>query len=118
MVRRGELTLEQARRHEDRNVIRRALGVHPSVEIATWKEPFPVRDGDQFLLCSDGLHDLVDHKAIVSTLLANEPQHACEQLVEQARTQGGYDNITAVVVAAFSREYAPTRPTREVEVTA
>jgi serine/threonine protein phosphatase PrpC len=119
MVRRGELTLEQARRHEDRNVIRRALGIRPAVEIATWEEPFPLRDGDRFLLCSDGLHDLVDHKAIVSAVLKNEPQQACERLVEQARAEGGYDNITAVVVAVSARKSELiAKPTREVEVTA
>ena len=118
MVRRGELTLEQARRHEDRNVIRRALGVHPSIEVATWNEPFPLRESDQFLLCSDGLHDLVDTRAMVSALRGSEPQQACEQLIELARRQGGYDNITAVVVAVSSRESEPARPTREVEVTA
>ena len=59
MVHRGLLTPEEARNHQDRNVLSRALGSHPQVDISCWEEPFPIQPGDRFLLCSDGLHDLV-----------------------------------------------------------
>ncbi|HEV3468566.1 MAG TPA: protein phosphatase 2C domain-containing protein, partial [Pyrinomonadaceae bacterium] len=58
MVRAGLLTKEQARTHEDKNVILRALGTTPEVEVSA-VEPLEVRPGDFYLLSSDGLHDLV-----------------------------------------------------------
>ena len=59
MVHKGLLTAEEARNHADRNVLSRALGSRPQVEVSCWEEPFPIQPGDRFLLCSDGLHDLV-----------------------------------------------------------
>src|SRR5262249_42771834 len=64
MVKRGLISLEEARHHPDKNVILRAIGSHSEVEASTWDEPFPVRQGDQFLLCSDGLYDLVEDEEI------------------------------------------------------
>src|SRR5262249_10910821 len=69
MVKRGLLTREEARHHPDKNVILRALGSHAEVEISIWEEPFPIREGDRFLLCSDGLYDLVEDKEIMDAVL-------------------------------------------------
>ncbi len=59
LVKEGTLRKEEARQHTERNVILRAIGTHPTVEISGWAEPFPVREHDVFVLCSDGLTDLV-----------------------------------------------------------
>jgi len=64
MVKRGLISLEEARHHPDKNVILRAIGSHPEVQVSTWDEPFPTREGDRFLLCSDGLYDLVEDDEI------------------------------------------------------
>ncbi|HEX4947568.1 MAG TPA: Stp1/IreP family PP2C-type Ser/Thr phosphatase [Blastocatellia bacterium] len=98
MVRRGAMSLADARQHEDKNIILRALGPQPNVEVSLWQTPFPLRDGDQFVLCSDGLYDLVrdeEMQQIVNTCL---PSEACEQLIALANERGGHDNITVGVV--------------------
>jgi protein phosphatase len=120
MVRHGLITKEEARHHEDKNVILRALGTTPEVEVAM-TEPFAVREGDRLLLCSDGLHDLVTDEEIGQALAAAEDLHAaCEQLIELAKERGGHDNITVgilgVVPAGTSAAGAEDAPvTREVE---
>jgi protein phosphatase len=98
LVRQGLLTPDEARRHENKNLITRALGLHPSVEVATWKEPFPLQDCDRFLLCSDGLYDLVEDAEILDRVLRCEPEQACSELIELAKQRGGHDNITVAVV--------------------
>jgi protein phosphatase len=98
LVREGLLTPDEARRHENKNLITRALGLHPSVEIATWKEPFPLQDGDRFLLCSDGLYDLVEDEEILTRVLGSQPEQACNELIDLAKQLGGHDNITVAVV--------------------
>lgn len=119
MVRRGLISREEARNHEDRNVIFKAVGSSPEVEVSTWQESFPVRDGDRFLLCSDGLHDLVEDSEIKDAVIGGDPQSACESLVELARQRGGYDNITVAVLAVERADKATNtniRQTRDLKV--
>jgi PPM family protein phosphatase len=103
MVKAGLLTREQARNHEDRNVISRALGTKKDVEVAVWDLPLPVKAGDQFVLSTDGLHDLVEDAEILSIVGSSMPAEACEQLVELAKMRGGSDNITVAVVMVENR---------------
>ena len=120
LVRHGLLTKEEARHHEDKNVILRALGTTPEVEVSA-VAPLRVEAGDHFLLCSDGLHDLVADEEIGRVVAEAGDEHAaCEQLIALAKERGGHDNITvglAGVVpqgtAAAGAESTPT--TREVE---
>jgi len=118
MVRQGLLSLEEARRHEDRNVLLRALGTHADVEISGWAEPLPAFPGDRFVISSDGLHDGVREDEIQAAVTEQDPPAACHWLVELARQRGGYDNITVAVVAfEAARDAAGTlRETRSVEV--
>src|SRR5262249_38506411 len=118
MVKRGLLTREQARHHPDKNVILRALGSHPEIEISTWDEPFPIRGGDRFLLCSDGLYDLVDDKEIMDAVLGDDVHSACAGLITLAKDRGGYDNITVALVGIGvdgSNGNGVIRQTREAE---
>jgi len=98
MLRQGLITQEQARHHTDKNVILRALGTKPRVLVSTWSQPFPIKADDQFLLCTDGLSDLVQDEEIKAIVLAEEPATACEKLIALAKTHGGYDNITVGVL--------------------
>lgn len=118
LVKAGLLTLEEARHHPDKNVIIRALGVHEAVEVTAWDHPFPIRAGDSFLLCSDGLYDLVEDQEIRDEMIASDAQVACENLIRLAKERGGHDNITVSVVSIMpAREVTePVRATREVEV--
>jgi protein phosphatase len=113
MVKAGLLTLEQARHHPDKNVILRAMGSHPEVEVTTWQEPFPVKAGDRFLLCSDGLYDLVEDEEIKRIVMLGDPQPACENLVALAKERGGHDNITVGIVALKSEGEATSSPVPE-----
>ncbi len=98
MVRRGAMSLADARQHEDKNIILRALGPQPTVQVSTWQTPFPLRDGDQFVLCSDGLYDLVRDDEIQQTISTRAPSEACEHLIAVANERGGHDNITIGIV--------------------
>ena len=100
MVKLGLITMEQARHHEDKNVILRALGTTPEVEV-TMLEPFSVRLGDQYLLCSDGLYDLVPDDEIERELsaAAGDIRAAGERLITLAKARGGHDNITVGIAA-------------------
>jgi protein phosphatase len=118
MVKLGLITQEEARTHEDKNVILRALGTSPEVEVATLK-PFALRTGDQYLLCSDGLYDLVPDDEIERELAAAEDIHAAgERMITLAKARGGHDNITVGIVSivpagTLAAEAAKMRATRE-----
>ena len=93
--RQGRLTEEQAEEHPQRSIITRALGPEPSVNVDTMT--FPARDGDVFLLCSDGLTTMVSDDEIREILVnSRNLRTAVNQLVDAANRQGGRDNITAV----------------------
>jgi protein phosphatase len=97
LVKHGSLTREDARRRPDRNVILRALGSSATVEVATWEQPLPVRAGDYFILCSDGLYGSVTDDEMRMAAEAQGRAAACEALVATARDRGGHDNITVVI---------------------
>ena len=93
--RQGRLTEEQAEEHPQRSIITRALGPEPSVNVDTMT--FPARDGDVFLLCSDGLTTMVSDDEIRRILTESRSlRGAVNRLVEAANRGGGRDNITAV----------------------
>ncbi len=93
--RQGRLTEEQAEEHPQRSIITRALGPEPSVNVDTMT--FPARDGDVFLLCSDGLTTMVPDEQIREILVSSRSlRTAVNKLVDAANEGGGRDNITAV----------------------
>ncbi len=96
MVKRGELTPEQAQNHPNKNFITRALGVNPSVHIDYIEAEFVY--GDVILICSDGLSNCVSQADIVKTVHENRGVLLVDTLIELAKMGGGYDNITATVV--------------------
>jgi PPM family protein phosphatase len=99
LVRRGELSPEEAEVHPQRSVITRALGTDPDVDA----DVFSVegRAGDIFLLCSDGLSTMVDPDAIAEIVERNRDnlEAAARALIKAANDSGGEDNITAVLFA-------------------
>ena len=99
LVRKGLISLQEARRHEDRNVLMHAMGTRQELVFMNWPAPMTVKTGDSFVLCSDGLHDLVSSAEIREVVLSASPQPACERLVKAARDRGGYDNITVAIAA-------------------
>ena len=100
MVRRGELDSEQARRHRLRHVITNVVG-GSEAGVRAEAHSLGLRAGDELLLCSDGLTDMLSH-AEITGILQNErkPESACTRLIALANERGGRDNIT-VIVARF-----------------
>jgi len=92
----GLLTRTEAEGHPGRNMLTRALGISQRVEVDG--VTLEVQPHDILLLCSDGLHSLVGDDEIARVLTLQEPQRACETLIERANARGGSDNITAVVL--------------------
>jgi len=103
--RQGRLTEEQAEEHPQRSIITRALGPEPQVNVDTMT--FPARDGDVFLLCSDGLTTMVSDDEIRDILVgAKNLRTAVNRLVDAANRGGGRDNITAVAFRLAETEEA------------
>lgn len=88
---------EDVRRFPYKNVIVKALGLGEEVDV--WTGWWQRRKGDRFLLCSDGLSDLVTDEEIREILMtAATPEDACRDAVERALSYGGLDNITVLCV--------------------
>lgn len=98
LVNDGVLTEEQARHHPDRNVLAQALGTHPQIPRLHVAGPVPITVGDTFMLCSDGLHDVVPEPRILQLLRSLPAAESCRQLVEEAKRNGSDDNISVAVV--------------------
>jgi PPM family protein phosphatase len=96
LVKSGKLSAEEAEMHPQRSVITRALGTDPDVDVDTFS--VPVQTGDVFLLCSDGLTDMVAQTDILGVVMRNRDdiQGALRALVREANRSGGEDNITVV----------------------
>jgi protein phosphatase len=102
-VEQGLLTPDQARNHSLRNVILRAVGTSESLAVDLVRAK--CLTGDIFLLCSDGLHDMVRDEGIRDILAPQEGVPAkAARLIEAARSAGGYDNITVVLCEVLSRQ--------------
>ena len=111
-VREGFITPEQAKISPFRNVLIQAIGragkITPQIDF------FELRVGDQFLLCSDGLHGYLEEDEIITVL--NEPvgHRIVPRLIDCANARGGSDNITAIAIRVSSPEHYI--PTTEVDV--
>src|SRR4029077_15004550 len=97
LVRRGELTPEQAAVHPQRSVITRALGTEADVDVDVFS--VEAEDGDLYLLCSDGLTTMVDVETITEIVARNQSdlRAAARALIKEANDRGGDDNITTVL---------------------
>lgn len=96
----GKLTLEQARKHPKANAIDHFLGMEEKKmgSRLAYTAQISVQPGDRFLICSDGLTDLVPHEHIQKMMGIEEPLKAADALVEAALLLGGKDNVTVLVV--------------------
>lgn len=95
LVRRGELTEEEATTHPHRGILTRALGVGPGVELDS--RTLELADGDRLLLCSDGLFNEVSSEEIASLTSRPSLTAAADGLVEAALDRGGRDNVSVVL---------------------
>ena len=95
LVKDGTITQEEANHHPKKNMLMKALGCTAFVEPDVTVKGF-IKD-DIILICSDGLTNMVEEQEIYN-ILKKEGTLAAEKLVEKANENGGYDNITAIVI--------------------
>jgi PPM family protein phosphatase len=96
LERSGQITPEAAEHHPQRSIITRALGPEPDVQVDTYT--LAGRDGDLFLICSDGLTSMISDDELTSILRSSDTlDEAADSLVRAANQSGGKDNITVVL---------------------
>ncbi len=103
LVKIGQITAEEAAHHPQKNVITRALGTDSGVEIDLYE--FSVLPGDLVLLCSDGLTNMLSDSELTGILTEKQNDsltELAERLILRANEKGGFDNITAVLLAKDS----------------
>ncbi|MBI5921569.1 MAG: Stp1/IreP family PP2C-type Ser/Thr phosphatase [Betaproteobacteria bacterium] len=103
----GILTPEQARHSQNKNLVTRAVGVDPTVEAEI--HDYETSPGDIYLLCSDGLNDMVEDEEIGMTvqMLSANLELAATQLVQMANDNGGRDNVSVILVRIKGEYPAP-----------
>jgi protein phosphatase len=104
----GLITAEQAKNAQHKNLVTKALGIDPSVEPEIHE--YPAQAGDIYLLCSDGLCDMVDDEDIGMAVqtFGNNLKMAASHLVQMANDNGGRDNVSVILVRVL-REYPGPR---------
>ena len=97
-VKAGLIDREQSLKSEHQNILLRALGRDPDVQVELGE--VLIGAGDQLLLCTDGLTRMVNDAGLEAALVRfpGNPQQACDALIQQANDNGGPDNITVVIV--------------------
>jgi len=97
LVQIGQLTRDEARTHKNRNVIYNTIGDKAELDVSLYQTP--LEPDDRLLLCSDGLSGMVaDEHILKISQNQPDPAKACQLLVKAAKTAGGTDNITVIIV--------------------
>ncbi|GAB2698672.1 PP2C family protein-serine/threonine phosphatase [Nocardia thraciensis] len=107
LVDEGRITPEQAHTHPQRSLIMRALTGNEIEPTLTMRE---ARAGDRYLLCSDGLSDVVSDETLANTLREGNTDEAADRLIELALRSGGPDNVTVVVADVIDLDYGQSHP--------
>lgn len=107
MLNMGVITPEKAKNHKDRHVLTQHLGIFPDEMILSphVSQEIALQKGDLFLLCSDGLTDMLSDEQIKQIMLENKDVKKCaEALIDDALAYGGRDNVTVQVVRCIGQE--------------
>lgn len=107
LVDEGRITPEQAHTHPQRSLIMRALTGNEIEPTLIMRE---ARAGDRYLLCSDGLSDVVSDETIANTLREGTTDESADRLIELALRSGGPDNVTVVVADVIDLDYGQSHP--------
>lgn len=95
LVRRGEITAEEAKSHPGRNLITRAVGTGHTVQCDTFE--LSVKQGDYIFLCSDGLSNLINDDEIME-LIDGADEGSCRALLQRTYQRGASDNVTVLII--------------------
>lgn len=102
LVDKGLLTPDEARRHPRRNIIEQFIGVHSEADITPGVCECDIIPGQKLLLCSDGLsEELTDEQILTIVNQHHDLNQLVKHLVDEAKSHGGKDNITALVISAI-----------------
>lgn len=96
LVKNGTITIEEAKMHPSKHVITRAVGSSPALEADIMS--LECEKDDIFVLCTDGLTNKLEEDEILDIAVNNDPDGACTELVNAAKSKGGEDNITVIVI--------------------
>ncbi|AVH21467.1 PP2C family protein-serine/threonine phosphatase [Nocardia cyriacigeorgica] len=107
LVDEGRITPEQAHTHPQRSLIMRALTGNEIEPTLVMRE---ARAGDRYLLCSDGLSDVVSDETIANTMREGNTDECADRLIELALRSGGPDNVTVVVADVIDLDYGQSHP--------
>lgn len=102
MVKAGEITEEEAKHHPDKNVITRAIGASETLKVDFFE--VDLEEGDKILMCSDGLSNMVDDYELCDIITSSYITDTVDELIEEAKRNGGMDNIGVIVVDPFDKE--------------
>jgi protein phosphatase len=116
LVKQGMLTLSEARSHDERNVILRAMGTRPDLEVARWSTPFPMRVDDRLLLCSDGLYEKLEDHELAEIATSRVPEEACRELIRLAIERVSSDNVSVAILQLCGPPGSAPNATREAGV--
>ncbi len=106
LVKAGMISEQEARTHPDRNKIYRSLGTDRNVAVDTYRtvtetDSLGLRSGDILLLCTDGLHSMLEDNEIQTVVRgAGTARDICSRLIADANRRGGFDNTSVIVVKA------------------
>lgn len=102
LVRAGELTPAEARVHPDKNVITRAVGAAENAKVDFFE--VDLEPGDQILMCSDGLSNMVEDEVLYDIVKNTYIGDVVDGLIDEAKRNGGSDNIAVIVIDPFDVE--------------
>lgn len=95
LVDNGSITAEEAAVHPNKNIMTRALGTAPKVEIDTFL--IDLKDVKKVILCTDGLSNSMTDNEMYETIINNTDAIACQELINISKQRGGRDNITVII---------------------
>ena len=98
LLEQGIIQAHEAQGHPDRSVLSQALGTKPSLRRLNLIGPIDMVVGDCFMMCSDGLHDVVPEERLAEVLAIDDSRAACQELLRQAVLHHADDNISAAVI--------------------
>jgi PPM family protein phosphatase len=104
LVESGIVRAEDAEKHPQRHILTAALGAGNELSVDGMEQTVRLQDGDDLLLCTDGLWGVVSEEELQSAAANHSPTECCRELVKLARQRGGPDNITLQVLRVVARD--------------
>ena len=102
LMRAGQLTPEQARVHPQKNIITRAIGAVDDVKVDFFE--MDLQKGDKILMCTDGLSNMVEDDVLYDIVVNTYIEDVADELINEAKNNGGRDNISLIVIDPFDME--------------